>query len=266
MSKREIYAAIKKATVAVVMEIPNRLPQRPFTTIGSGFCIHRDGIVVTCEHVFRAFFDPQAYKKLMQTISDGEPPRAINMKDIKPPQVMFYGGTQGTMVYMNQVGISDAVTKTDFDLAVFKLQKHAAFPNGFPTVPIAEYGELHEMMEIATCGFPLGDSLHDQIGTVSSSYTQGRISSIIPVAGVPIEHLKGFQLDMTATNGNSGGPVFSLETGHVFGVLQAGVMHPATNAVVQGLTKAEPIYPVLDNDLIERLLKGTHRPAELRGL
>jgi hypothetical protein len=77
---------------------------------------------------------------------------------------------------------------------------------------------------------------------------------------VPVEHLRGFQLDLTATNGNSGGLVFSLETGKVFGVLQAGVMHPGTNAVVQGLTKAEPVYPALDQDLVDRLLKGTHRP------
>jgi S1-C subfamily serine protease len=260
MGKRDIYNAVKKATVSIVMELPNRLPKRPFTIIGTGFCVHPEGIVITCEHVFRAFFDQDAYKKLMETIGDGQPPQPLDPKHVAPPQVMFYGGTQGTEVMMYPVGISDAVTKTDFDLAVFKLQKHSAFRNGYPVIPIADYGEIHEMMEIATCGFPLGDSLHDQIGTVTSSFTQGRISSIIPVAGAAVEHLRGFQLDLTATNGNSGGPVFSLETGKVFGVLQAGIMHPATNAVVQGLTKAEPVYPALDHDLVDRLLKGTHRP------
>jgi S1-C subfamily serine protease len=103
---------------------------------------------------------------------------------------------------------------------VFKLPKHKAFPNGYPTIPIAECNDLHEMQEIATCGFPLGDSLFDQLGTVTSSFTTGRISSIIPLANVPVADVRGFQLDLTATNGNSGGPVFSLETGHVFGVLQ----------------------------------------------
>ena len=52
--------------------------------------------------------------------------------------------------------------------------------------------------------------LHDQIGTVTSSFTKGMISSIIPAHGVAREHVRGFQLDLTATNGNSGGPVFSL--------------------------------------------------------
>lgn len=173
---------------------------------------------------------------------------------------MFFGGMQGTQVLMPMVGITDAVSKTDFDLTVFKLPKHQAFPNGYPTIPIAGYGELHEMQEIATCGFPLGDSMFDQLGTLTSSFTTGRISSIIPLADVPVGDVRGFQLDLTATNGNSGGPVFSLETGHVFGVLQRGVVHPSSGAIIQGITKAEPIYPLLNHDLVNRLIKGNHRP------
>jgi S1-C subfamily serine protease len=112
---------------------------------------------------------------------------------------------------------------------------------------------LAQRVEVATCGFPLGEALYDQIGTVTSSFTKGMISSIIPAQGVPREHVRGFQLDLTATNGNSGGPVFSLATGRVFGVLQRGAVHPQTGHIVQGLTKAEPVYPVFDTDLLARL-------------
>jgi hypothetical protein len=87
------------------------------------------------------------------------------------------------------------------------------------------------------------------------------ISSIIPIHGVPRDHLTGFQLDLTATNGNSGGPVFSVPSGKVFGVLQRGVQHPESGDIVQGITKAEPVYPVFENGLIERLLKGLGIPA-----
>lgn len=69
-SKREIYDTVKKATVGIVMELPGRLPQRPFTILGSGFCIHPDGIIVTCEHVFRAFFDEKAYKELIESLPE----------------------------------------------------------------------------------------------------------------------------------------------------------------------------------------------------
>jgi S1-C subfamily serine protease len=117
------------------------------------------------------------------------------------------------------------------------------------------------MMEVATCGFPLGEALHDQIGTVTSSFTKGMISSIIPAQGIALRHLRGFQLDLTATNGNSGGPVFSLATGRVFGVLQGGVIHPENGQIVQGLTKAEPIYPLFDTDLVDRLAHGIPPPG-----
>ena len=65
-----------------------------------------------------------------------------------------------------------------------------------------------------------------------------------PAKGIAREHLRGFQLDLTATNGNSGGPVVFLATGHVCGALQRGAIHPQTGHVVQGLAKAEPVYPL----------------------
>jgi S1-C subfamily serine protease len=108
------------------------------------------------------------------------------------------------------------------------------------------------MMEVGTCGFPLGNLLQEQLGTVTSSFTKGIISSIISAPGALCKDVKGFQLDLTATNGNSGGPVFSLQTGEVLGVLQGGARHP-DGYMVQGITKAEPIYPLLQNDPIERL-------------
>jgi S1-C subfamily serine protease len=148
-----------------------------------------------------------------------------------------------------------AVSVDDFDLAALKLHKHAAFPGGYPSLPVADYKEVHEMMEVATCGYPLGEVLHDQMGTVTSSFTRGMVSSIIPAAGISREHVKGFQLDLTATNGNSGGPVFSLETGNVIGVLQGGAVHPQTGHAVQGLTRAESIYPLYDRKTIDRLLQ-----------
>jgi S1-C subfamily serine protease len=264
MSKREFYDRVKKATVAVVVEIPNRLPQKPFAIIGSGFCIHSAGVIVTCEHVFRAFFDERAYKEIIKELPEVTHPRLIEHGHInRQPQVMFFGGIQGTQVFMPVIGITEAVTKLGFDVTLFKLPKHGAFPNGYPTIEIADYSELHELQEIAVCGFPLGDNRFDQLGTITSSFTTGRISSIIPLAGLPASDVKGYQLDLTATNGNSGGPVFSLESGKVFGVLQGGVVHPTSNTILQGIAKAEPIHPAIADGVVQRFLDGTHRPPGL---
>lgn len=254
-----IYDAVKKATVAIVAAIPGNIPRRPFTIFGSGFCIRPEGVVITCAHVFKAFIEAESYKRLMQLIGRNEG-QSVSVKSVVP-HAMFYSGVHGTEIRMDAVSVATGVAMKDFDLAALKLHAHPAFPQGYPTLPIADYSELHEMMEVATCGFPLGEALHDQIGTVTSSFTKGMISSIIPAQGVALRHLRGFQLDLTATNGNSGGPVFSLATGRVFGVLQGGVIHPENSQIVQGLTKAEPIYPLFHTDIVERLAHGIPPPG-----
>lgn len=247
MTLSSIYEAVKRATVAIVAVHTDRLPQRPFDIVGSGFCIHADGLIVTCKHVFEAFVPP---------VPEGSGP--AHAKAI--PQAVFYGGVQGTQIHMHAVSIIGAGIENGFDFAVLKLSSHPAFPEGYPTLAVADYSELHEMMDVATCGFPLGSVLQEQVGTITSSFTKGMISSIIPAQGIAREYLQGFQLDLTATNGNSGGPVFSLATGHVFGTLQSGPLHPETGHVVQGLAKAEPVYPLFDSSLIDKLLR---RPSAL---
>jgi hypothetical protein len=249
MNTKAIYETVKRATVAIVAAHPETLPNKPFTIVGSGFCIHPEGIVVTCEHVFKTFVDPAGYQRMMEAISDNKS-GIFELKSVAP-HALFHSHVAGSQVHMIPVPVVNATTKTDFDLAILKLHPHGALAHRFPTLEIADYSEIHEMMEIGTCGFPLGNFLQQQIGTVTSSFTKGMISSIIPVSN---EHLRGFQLDLTATNGNSGGPVFSLVTGKVVGVLQSGVMHPGGYPV--GLTKAEPIYPIFDHDLIDRMIKG----------
>jgi hypothetical protein len=255
----EIYSEVKRATVAIVKAYPGKLPNRPFEIIGSGFCVHRSGVIVTCEHVWRAFIDSNDQHKVMERIknnSDG------SYNDIKAEKayVLFYGGIKGPEIIMIQVPVVSAVIKTDYDLAILKISSHQAFSSGYPTVKIADYERIHEMMDVATCGYPLGEIMHDQMGTVTSTCTKGMISSIAPAAGVPKEHCRGFLLDITATNGNSGGPVFSVTSGRVFGVLQGGPTHPGTRQALPGIARAEPVYPLFEGDLMEKMIKGISTP------
>lgn len=237
-----IADAAKAATVAVVLFHPDMpgLKDRPFTILGSGFCIHPEGVIVTCKHVLDGFIDPEN----------------------RQPHVMFYhtkipGQSQ---LYLNILpvlesisGLKNLVSEETFDLAVLKIAAPSeGYKGGYPILPIAPYEDLYEMMDAVTCGFPLGDYLADEVGTLTSSFSRAMISSIIPWPGVTRDKILGFQLDLRVASGNSGGPVFSLGSGQVFGVLKGGIEQRGT----QLLARAEPVYPVFADGRIEKLLRG----------
>ena len=244
--KREVFDRIKRATVAIVgLNVPDA--RHPFTIIGSGACIDKDGIVVTCRHVVDGFMATPALEQIKtptgRTTPDGgqflPPVQMLEMYSV------FFGMASPTQVTALLARVTHVICKTDFDVALLKVNVDpAAFPDGFPCVELEQPDGVAEGDEIATCGFPLGTNLHDQLGTVTSSFTRGIISSIIPAAGAPRDMIRGFQLDLGATHGNSGGPVFVLESGRVFGAIESGVAH---------LVKAAPIYPVLQHDAVNRL-------------
>jgi S1-C subfamily serine protease len=64
--------------------------------------------------------------------------------------------------------------------------------------------------------------------------------------------VRTFQLDITATHGNSGGPVFTLTNEKVIGVLQGGILHPS-GSLLAGLVRCEPVYRFLGGNEVEFL-------------
>ena len=197
----------------------------------------------------------------LESIPDEEKSKDIqNIPDSRGliPHALFYipqPEAHRVLVIASRVDL--AMAKTDMDIGLLRLQHHPALPDGYPTVPIEDFEEIREGMEIATCGFPLGNKLFEQLGTVTSSFSRGIVSSIIPTAGVAREHIGGFQLDLRATHGNSGGPVFNWATGRVFGVLQGGVDDDYGNHL---FSRAESIYRLLDGGIVEEFLELRQPP------
>jgi|HubBroStandDraft_1064217.scaffolds.fasta_scaffold184196_1 serine protease Do len=249
MASRDVSGSVKRATVAVMTRRPNSTPEHPFKIIGSGFCVHSAGIVLTANHVFQSFLKDQHHKSVLERVGEG----VMVPTPITIFGVLFYGGAEGSKVYMHEAVPTEVGVVNDFDIAIFKLRAHPAFPQGFPKLEVADYASLHEMMEVATCGYPFGDFLWKQVGSVTSSFTKGTMSAILPSQGVGREHLSGFQLDLLSAPGNSGGPIFDPATGKVFGVLQGGPVDPKGNPIL-GITTAEPVYPAFDQGVIEKLL------------
>lgn len=252
MDPKAISETVKNATVAVITRPANATPERPFRIIGSGFCVHSDGIVLTANHVFQSFLKDRHHKSVLERVGEGvHVPTPITVFG-----VLFYGGAEGSKVYMHEAVPTEVGVVNDFDIAIFKLRAHPAFPKGFPKLEVSDYADLHEMMAVATCGYPFGDFLWNQVGSVTSSFTKGTMSAILPAQGIAREHLSGFQLNLVSAPGSSGGPIFDPATGKVFGVLQGGPVDPKGNPIL-GITTSEPVYPAFDQGLIEKLLAHT---------
>ncbi len=260
-----LLTKVKKATVAVAY-MNNEDSNQPFTIIGSGFCIDPSGIVMTCRHVLEGFVAKPIAEQIAEAPGPHTPGGLLPVSPGKMivPHTLFYDTERSSEeIVVIPVPIQNASAKTDKDIAALQLQHYTSFHKGYPFLDIEDYKELREGDDIGVCGFPLGNLLFEQLGTVTSSFTKGILSSIIPGPNVGLDLLGGFQLNVTATNGNSGGPVFSLTSGKVFGVLTLGVNHPA-GGMVQGLVKAEPVYPVTESGFIERLRKMSEVAASIK--
>ena len=270
-NRANVFKKVKRATVAIAMvqkEMVDGQLETPFEIVGSGFCIDPTGIVVTCRHVIEGFMSKSFDDQL------SESPSSSGLQDeIRPlypgkviiPNALFYDtATSPGQIIVSAIGGGNIIAMSDYDLAVMYLGPRPNMKRGYPFLNAKDFDHIQEGDDIGVCGFPLGNYLHEQLGTVTSSFTRGILSSIIPGPDVPQEHIRGFQLNVTATHGNSGGPVFSIDSGEVFGVLSSGPTQQS-GEVLPGIVKAEPVYPALDENLIGRIKKihelmGSHKP------
>jgi len=257
MPAREQLELIKRATVAIAL-VPDKPPEdrrkTPFLIVGSGFCVDPDGIVITCEHVLRAF-SPGIREAIAAEPKGDQAPGIRPLRGLRmlvPHALFFVPGPTDEQLSVLQVRVAHAVAKLEYDLGAIRVWPHAGFSSGFPALGVEPFGNVYEGMELATCGFPLGNALQEQLGTMTSSFTRGILSSIAPAANAREELVTGYQLDITATFGNSGGPVFSWSTGRVLGVLQGGPKRDSGEPV-PGLARAEPIYRILRDSTLVRL-------------
>jgi S1-C subfamily serine protease len=257
---RDLFKRVKRATVALGVMDPTS-KAAPFQILGTGFCIDATGIVITCRHVLDAFMS----KPIMQQIQEMAQEEHNQDEDvlvtgplsefrvIRPYAIFYDTESSRENMYAFPVPVEHAMAKTDFDLGMVRVPLHVRYkPAGYPTLEIEDYENVEEGDEIALCGFPLGTFLQQQLGTITSSFSKGIVSSIIPAPGIAVEYVKGFQLNIAATHGNSGGPVFSLTSGKVFGVLTEG-LPDRDGLIVPGIVKAEPVYPVLEHDSVKRM-------------
>lgn len=259
MTTRTILNRVKRATVALAF-VPKKPPDNPrkapFFIIGTGFCIHPRGVIATCEHVITASIKGDV-RELIDRVPDEDKKRELwpirNVRSANLHALFFETRISKQHLVVLPAIMELAVAKMDCDVGLIRVAQHPAFKDGYPYLEIEEYTNVYEGLDIATCGFPLGNFLQEQLGTLTSSFTRGILSSIIPSPNAALEYVDGFQLDLTATFGNSGGPVFNWATGKVFGILQGG-LRDTNSEILPGIARAEPVYKITDSDSIQEAI------------
>jgi hypothetical protein len=150
MNYSEIFKKVKKATVSLAILHKDK-PNRPFTIIGSGFCIHKEGIIVTCEHVVSAFFDKSLAEQIAELGKIDTNKEFIPIKNLKAvtPFVLFYiSDLSNDKLFVIPIQVEIAVAKTNYDLGLVRIVKHISFNDGYPTLDVENFDSIYEGMEI----------------------------------------------------------------------------------------------------------------------
>lgn len=221
MSLANIYKSLRPSVVAFVnnfVPIDDEAEEPPtFAPIlGTGFVIHEDGLLLTNSHVVNAF---------------GKVPKPDDLPpDVWPVRGILFHSTEAGQIEI-PLEIAGVIPvegidpggayygpKTGPDLGFVHVKA-----KGLPTLQLDHTGLIEEGMDIATAGFPMGtDALMGPgwLHQITPTLQRGIISAVLPFP-CPAPH--AFSIDVMTHGGASGSPVVSCETGHVLGVLYAGL-------------------------------------------
>lgn len=223
----ETIARIKPAIV--VVGTYNQTGSPPFVMRGTGFAVGEGKLIATNAHVVPDALGPDGTILVVQArvAPAGEP-------QLRPARPV-------------------AIDK-EHDLAVLRIEGPA-----LPRLALGNSAAVREGQQIAFTGFPIGGVLG-----FSPVTHRGIVSAVTPIA-LPsanarqldqkvIRRIKGgafniFQLDATAYPGNSGSPVFDVETGEVIGVINMVFVKSTKEAVLSqpsGISYAIPADYLLD--------------------
>jgi outer membrane protein assembly factor BamB len=130
---------------------------------------------------------------------------------------------RATVIYRNRDRLDAALVVADpvDDLALLKVT--ADHP--FPTVALGDSDEVQEGAPVAVTGYPLPGELVRRFGTsLQSCTTMGAVSALRANAVPGVARSRPLlQYDAPSTHGNSGGPVYRIDTGEVVGVVRLGL-------------------------------------------
>jgi S1-C subfamily serine protease len=216
----ETIARIKPSIVVVGTFNKLRSPQ--FVMRGTGFAVGDGSLIATNAHVVPAPAEGEAETSLAVLSRDGTESRPREARLV--------------------------VRDAEHDLAVLRISGPS-----LPTLALRASDAVREGQAIAFTGFPIGGALG-----FSPVTHRGTISSITPIVlpGGNAQELKDksirrlrsgafpiFQLDATAYPGNSGGPLYDVDSGEVVGIINMVFIKGTKESVLEkpsGISYAIP--------------------------
>jgi S1-C subfamily serine protease len=225
----DIIDRVRPSIVGVGTAYPPRQPNRkgdPVTYRGTGFVVGNGLQIITNAHVIPAELDIDNNQSL----------------------AIFAGRGKEARGRMAQLVAKDE----EHDLALLEI-------NG-PALPALKFGSsdgVREGQEVAFTGFPMGMVL----GLYPVTH-RGIVAAITPMAR-PVENARtlnaaqlarlrnpvdAFQLDAIAYPGNSGSPVYEVDTGKVIGVLNSVFVKESKESILEkpsGISYAIPSQHVI---------------------
>lgn len=221
MSFVNAYKRIKRSIVAFTQKyerLPDKNTKPPEfpTIIGTGFVIREDGIIVTNQHVVKAF---SAVPRPPDVPQDNYPVHAMIFKETEagisytPVEILNVGTIKGSPpeVYYGP--------KEGPDLAFVQVRVRGLSP-----VELEDEMVLEEGLEVCTAGFPMGTGLLTEPGwlhQLTPILQKGIISSTFPF---PCKYPHAFTINVMNQCGASGSPVFHGESGKVIGIHYKGLI------------------------------------------
>lgn len=195
---------------------PSRPPALP-TIIGTGFVVHRNGLVATNRHVLDAL--RHVPDEARAHIAPGNSPylAGLFVPHGDGVQLVAANVTDGATIEAPREQLSDYHPEQP-DLGFARIQLHGLQPVTLSTRPIEEGAEL------ATAGFPFGsgaliaDAGH--VRQLSPILQCGVVSAVLPF---PCSHPHAFMLNVMIHGGASGSPAFEPATGDVVGIMHSGL-------------------------------------------
>jgi S1-C subfamily serine protease len=223
--------------------------------VGSGFFADEAGVVLTAYHVVRDWLDDRS-----------EAERAGHLHSLDPFElhvvglIKFRGDSDGAI--HNQffrAPILGATVNPELDLAALLLPSPPRDPQqGVLPARLAE--DLPENGdEIGVAGFPLGSHLLRMYkqAALLPSFSSGIVSSALPFPNAPAKLRQSMRLNVIVHQGNSGGPVFDIQSGDVIGIVSNGVETKANRLPLgfAGATYAHHARPLIQSVLTDREMK-----------